>query len=245
MMRFLLLIVTALAICLAVGCSNELVTYSDPEKPINTRVGAEFIIAIKLDPPGYYWKEHHDKGRLYLIEETYDPVETGSNTVSAAGTQYFRYRALKSGITYITLTRLRLSKPDIAVEKVFKVNIKFAESPEPMITPRELTNTEKIRVIEIALNTPEVAKWIDRKREYDVGPVQWYAIWTHECVVFDHHSVETDPNYLLVPESAVWYPGVTITFGKSTITHLTEWQVAVDLETEESVWLSGPIEVNG
>ena len=68
--RFLVFIVTILAICLVVGCSNELATYSDPDKPINTRVGSEFIIAIQLDPPGYYWKEHHDKDMLYLIEET-------------------------------------------------------------------------------------------------------------------------------------------------------------------------------
>ena len=114
---------TTLAICLAAGCSNEIGLYTDPEKPINTIVGEEFIISFQLDPPGCHWKERHDKDMLYLIEETYGPVEKGSNSVTFAGTQYFRYKSLKSGITYVTLSQLRLNEPDIAVEKVYEVNI--------------------------------------------------------------------------------------------------------------------------
>ena len=152
MKRSLVFIMIILSICLAVGCSNEIPVYTDPDNPINIMVGEEFIISFQLDPPGCYWKEHHDKDLLNLIEETYGPVEKGSNSVTFAGTQYFRYKSLKSGITYVTLTQLRLNEPDIAMEKVFKVNIKSAESPEAQNTPRELTNSEKIRVIEIALS---------------------------------------------------------------------------------------------
>ena len=106
--------------------------------------------SIQHDPPGYYWREHHDKDMLSLVEETYGPVEKGSNAVTFAGTQYFRYKSLKPGITYITLTQLRLSESDIALEEMFKVNIKSTGSSEAQNTPRNLINSEKIRVTEIA-----------------------------------------------------------------------------------------------
>ncbi len=144
--RFLVFIII-LSICLSVGCDKEIATYTDPDKPINTVVGEEFIVSIQYDPPGCYWKEHHDKDLLKLVEETYGPVQKESNAVTFAGTQYFRYKSLKSGITFITLTLLRLNEPDIAMEKVFKVNIKSAESRETISSPRVLTNIEKTKVI--------------------------------------------------------------------------------------------------
>ena len=245
MNRFLLFVMILISICLAAGCDNEIATYTDPEKPINTVVGEEFIISYQLDPPNCYWKEHHDKEMLKLVEETYGPVQKGSNAVTFAGTQYFRYQSLKSGITFVTLTLLRLNEPDIAMEKVFKVNIESAQSPESIVSPRVLTSSEKTRVIEIALNTPEVSMWVNRERDYGVGSVQWYAIWPHEWIVFDCDNFKIDPNFEHVPKSAVWYPGVTITFGETTMTHPIKFQVAVDLKTEEAVWLFGPIEVNG
>ena len=241
---FLVFTVLILAICLAVGCGKDIEIYTDPDKPIYTMVGEEFIISFQLDPPGCHWREHHDKDMLYLVEETYGPVQKGSNAVSFAGTQYFRYKSLKSGITHVTLTLFRLNEPDIAMEKVFKVNIKSTEPPQAQNTPRVSTNSEKIRVIKKALDTPEVSMWVKRERDYSMESVQWYALWPHEWMVFDYNDFKTDPNYKLVPESAVWYPGVTITFGKTT-THLTKFQFAVDLETEEVVWLFGPIEVDG
>ena len=90
MKRFLVFIMIILSICLAVGYGNEIAVYTDADKTINTMVGEEFIVSIQHDPPGCYWKEHHDKDMLYLIEETYGPVQKGSNSVTFAGTQYFR-----------------------------------------------------------------------------------------------------------------------------------------------------------
>ena len=169
--RFLFLVMIILSICPAVGCSNEIAIYTNPDEPINTVVSEEFIISYQLDPPNCYWKEHHDKEMLKLVEETYGPVQKESNAVTFAGTQYFRYQSLKSGITFVTLTLLRLNEPDIAMEKVFKVNIESAQSPESIVSPRVLTSSEKTRVIEIALNTPEVSMWVNRERDYSVGSV--------------------------------------------------------------------------
>jgi hypothetical protein len=101
-----------------------------------------------------------------------------------------------------------------------------------------LSESEKGKVIEIALNTPEASKWLEEENEYRIGEVEWYAI--EDSVswhLLPYDDVETNPNYQLVPESAVWYPGVTIAVGEDTITQM---QIAIDLETEKAVMILGP-----
>ena len=95
--------------------------------------------------------------------------------------------------------------------------------------PRELTEDEKARVVEIALNTPQVSGWLEDEGEYQIAGLDWYAIDDGTWWCLEYEGIETDPNRQLVPESARWYPGVTIAVGEEWI---TQAQVAVDLETQ-------------
>jgi CBS domain-containing protein len=104
-------------------------------------------------------------------------------------------------------------------------------------SPRELTEEERARVVEIALNTPQVSGWLEDEGEYQIAGLDWYAIDDGTWWCFEYEGIETDPNRQFVPESARWYPGVTIAVGEEWI---TQAQVAVDLETERAVLVEGP-----
>jgi len=110
--------------------------------------------------------------------------------------------------------------------------------PKGWQSPRELTNNEKDRIVEIALNTPEVLKQLETNKEYKTRDVDWIAIVWDNSQWSAYWRIrpewETDPNYNLVSESAVFYPAVTIIFGDPE-----DWQitVAVDLDTEKSVFV--------
>lgn len=106
-----------------------------------------------------------------------------------------------------------------------------AGDPKGMKSPRELTEDEKDRVMEIALNTPEASKWRERESKYKTG-LRWIAVvWENseasEWLSLDYEW-EADENYQFIPESAAIYPEVRIWFGEPT-----QWivQVAVDLDT--------------
>jgi len=110
-----------------------------------------------------------------------------------------------------------------------------AGHPEGMESPRRLTDNEKDKVVEIALNTPEALRQLETESKYKTE-VDWIAIvWNNsQCSAWWHidYEWETDENLKNVPESAVFYPQVGIRFGEPE-----EWlvAVAVDLETEKAV----------
>lgn len=106
-----------------------------------------------------------------------------------------------------------------------------------MNSPQELTGEEKARVVEIALNTPQASEWLEAEGEYEIASLGWYAIDDGEWWCLEYEGIENDPNRQLIPESARWYPGVTIRVGEITITQM---QIAVDLETEKAVLVEGP-----
>ena len=101
--------------------------------------------------------------------------------------------------------------------------------------PRELTEVEKDRVVEIALNTPEALRKLETESKYETE-VGWLAIvWNNsEWSALYHmdYKWEEDPNFQLLPESAVFYPAVTIRFGEPE-----HWLVtaAIDLDAEKVV----------
>lgn len=116
------------------------------------------------------------------------------------------------------------------------------ESPEEFENPRWfsdsmrwLTDDEKDKVIEIALNTPEALRQQEGDSIYKTE-LGWIAIVWEDSEsatwwALDYETVETGiPAY--VPKSAVIYPRVLIHWGEPE-----KWQVmvAVDLETEEAV----------
>ena len=109
-----------------------------------------------------------------------------------------------------------------------------AGHPEGWKNPRELTDSEKDRVVEIALNTPEALRQLETENKYKTEEVDWLAIvWSNSqwsAYLHIDSEWETDPNLELVPESAAFYPAVSIRFGEPE-----QWivKVAVDLDTEK------------
>ncbi|MFC1941046.1 protease inhibitor I42 family protein [Chloroflexota bacterium] len=120
-----LVIPSVLAVSLVAGCAGEVRTYVDEEKTISPSVNQEFIIALDSNPTtGYNWEVSYDESTLILVGDKYSPDEKAKGLVGAGGTQYFQFKALKTGKTEITLTYKRSWETDFAEQKVFKVDIK-------------------------------------------------------------------------------------------------------------------------
>jgi predicted secreted protein len=123
--RFLLL-VPLLAIFLLAGCVN-VETYDDEGQPIDTTVNGQFVIALGSNwTTGYKWEASYDEAMLELVdgESTYE--EPGESLIGAGGVEYFRFKALKTGRTEITLVYKHAweeSTPD-DLTKVFVVHIR-------------------------------------------------------------------------------------------------------------------------
>ncbi len=126
MKKFLALVIPlVLMVSLVVGCAGGVKTYVDPEKTINTGVNQEFVIALDSNPTtGYGWEADYDESMLSLVEDKYSPDEKAKGLVGAGGTQYYQFKALKTGKTEITLTYKRSWETEILEQKVFKVDIK-------------------------------------------------------------------------------------------------------------------------
>ena len=125
MKRFLIL-VAAVAICLLAGCVGEIKTYTDSGRTIDIGVNQEFVIALGSNPTtGYSWQESYDETILGLVEKTYKPGEEAKQgKVGAGGVEYFRFKALKTGKTEVTLVYKRPWEEEILDQKVFIVNTK-------------------------------------------------------------------------------------------------------------------------
>lgn len=122
-----------------------------------------------------------------------------------------------------------------------------AEPPKGMESPRELTDEEKMKVVEIALNSPRALEWLEQESEYRIRGSSWHAIvWNSsddgysEWHTFPYYDVESNPDYQLVSESAAWYPGITIDVIDFWKGEMMQMQFVVDLETETAVMSIGP-----
>ena len=127
MKRLLVLVaVVMVAVCLMTGCTREVKTYSDSGQTIDIGVSQEFVIALGSNPTtGYGWEADLDETMLELMEKTYKPAgEAEHEIVGAGGVDYFRFRALETGETEITLVYKRPWEEEILAQKVFEVNIK-------------------------------------------------------------------------------------------------------------------------
>jgi len=111
-----------------------------------------------------------------------------------------------------------------------------ARHPEGLKNPKELTDIEKNRVIEIALHTPEATEWLKKESKYRTTlawvSIVWWRGEASEIRYLPFEKPETDPNYQLVPQEAAWYPGVVIHFGEPSQFVI---QVAVDLAKGKAV----------
>lgn len=126
MRKFMVLAgVSTLAVSLLAGCGGEVKTYIDAEKTISVGINQEFVIALDSNPTtGYDWEESHDGNLLNLVDDEYKPDEKAAGLVGAGGTQYFRFKAIKTVQTEITLVYKRPWETEILEQKVFNVDIK-------------------------------------------------------------------------------------------------------------------------
>ena len=124
MKRFLVLM-AVLATCLVAGCIGEVETYNDEGQGIDTGVNQQFVIALGSNPgsTGYSWQESYDETMLKLVEYIYKEEAKGG-LVGAGGVEYFRFKAVKTGRTEITMVYQRLWEKEILNQKVFAVHIR-------------------------------------------------------------------------------------------------------------------------
>ena len=126
MKKFLIMAVaTVAATCLLAGCLGEVETFTDSGQSIGTGVNKEFVIALGSNPTtGYSWQESYDQTMLELVKWNYEE-EAEEGAVGAGGIEYFRFKALKTGQTEITLTYEQpWEDGGIGETKVFTVIIK-------------------------------------------------------------------------------------------------------------------------
>ena len=128
MKRFLLLL-AALAISLVTGCIGEVATYTDAGQAIDTEVNQQFVIALGSNPTtGYSWQASYDETMLELVggQSTYKPGEEAEGLVGAGGVEYFRFKALKTGRTEVTLVYKRPFEEPTPQDltKVFTIHIR-------------------------------------------------------------------------------------------------------------------------
>jgi len=99
---------------------------------------------------------------------------------------------------------------------------------------RWLTDSEKDRLTEIALNTPKALAYLEEYNQYRTR-LGWIAIFKGGYTIVDYEAVETGvPLYApYVPQTAVIYPMVHIHFEGPLIRVV---MVAVDLNTEMAVF---------
>ncbi|MFC2048185.1 protease inhibitor I42 family protein [Chloroflexota bacterium] len=120
-----LVIPSVLVVFLVAGCAGGVKTYIDEGETISIGTNQEFIIALDSNPTtGYNWEVDYNESTLSLVEAKYSPDEKDKGLVGAGGTQYFQFKALKTGKTEITLVYKRSWEADFAEQKVFKVDIK-------------------------------------------------------------------------------------------------------------------------
>jgi inhibitor of cysteine peptidase len=114
-----------LATCLVAGCIGEVETYTDPGQTIDIGVNQQFVIALGSNlTTGYGWQASYDGTMIELVEKIYKE-EAKQGLVGAGGVESFRFKAVKTGRTGITLT---YEQPweggGIGETKVFTIHIR-------------------------------------------------------------------------------------------------------------------------
>ncbi len=102
--------------------------YTDVTQVIEVKAGDEFIIGLESNPTtGYSWQNTIDGAYVQFIAKDFKPQPpTTPPLVGAGGTDYVRFKALKTGETKITLSYYQpwmTPNPVPAEQKVFTVKI--------------------------------------------------------------------------------------------------------------------------
>jgi len=110
------------------GCTSAAQANTDSGKVINTEKNKEFSIALGANATtGYKWQPKFDSGSITLVDDEYKENDnTGKQIVGAGGTQYFKFKAVKSGETKIEFTYYRPWETPAETDQrqVFTVNVK-------------------------------------------------------------------------------------------------------------------------
>jgi inhibitor of cysteine peptidase len=94
-----LIALALLSIVLLSSCTQTVTANTDSSKVINTGVNQEFIIALGSNiTTGYSWQPKYDTNIIMLVNKEYKADDTtGKQIVGAAGTEYFHFKASKTG----------------------------------------------------------------------------------------------------------------------------------------------------
>jgi hypothetical protein len=109
--------------------------------------------------------------------------------------------------------------------------------------PQELTDSQKQRIVEIILESPEAKEKPPTESIYHISMFWTAFIWDDSgysymsSVRFD--GWEDDPRYKGIPESARWYPGANLYYGDPQAP-TAEWliEASVDLNAEKIVYIN-------
>ena len=105
--------------------------------------------------------------------------------------------------------------------------------------PWKLTDSEKAKVVDIFLNTPEVSEWLQNQERYRISKIEWYALWDGGMGGMGKYSEEKVEDLKVgapggPPNEADFYPGLTIIGDERNL------QIAIDLTLETAVYILGP-----
>ncbi|MFH0769246.1 MAG: hypothetical protein V1932_06745 [Chloroflexota bacterium] len=110
-------------------------------------------------------------------------------------------------------------------------------------SPQELTDSQKQKVVDIILNSPEAKEKPPTESIYNTSLFWTAFIWDDTGYSYQSsvrfESWEDDPTYKDIPESVRWYPGATLYYGDPQAP-TAEWliQANVDLNAEKVVYIN-------
>ena len=125
-----ILAMVLLTTVLLTGCGdgNSVPTFTDSTQTINTQINQEFIIALEANPTtGYDWQPVCDSAFISQVKKDYQQDDNnGQPLMGQGGTDYFTFKAVKTGETKITLTYFRPweTPKNEDQQKVFNIIIK-------------------------------------------------------------------------------------------------------------------------
>lgn len=113
-----------LAAGIGTGCTREIAAHTNTGENIEVKVNREFVIAVDANPStGYSWQTEFDAAVFELVSERYAP-EKAEGLVGAGGTQYYRFKALKTGPARITLEYQRAWESSSLEVRTFNITVK-------------------------------------------------------------------------------------------------------------------------
>jgi inhibitor of cysteine peptidase len=117
-------IVLALFTIGLMGCSSTSKAYTDTSKVINIKLNQEFTIALGSNiTTGYSWQPEYDLNILTLVGNEYKEGDTTGKIVGAPGTEYFHFKATRTGNSQISFTYYRPWETPTSEDQTAKFDI--------------------------------------------------------------------------------------------------------------------------